>query len=422
MLLYTLLILFAIFCSLILCKFPRKNTITLYDNYIKDVFCRYVIMNKSMFNLHSTNIKCGSMNTQYKNELEYEKLYSFRNNKYYYLDDNNFISLVNSKKTYFNDTIFNMRGYIIWKKDYITIYCDNLDSTYIENILKFMNKKEEKVVYCKFFNYKHYGNYDPQYQISHKNNNLYFHTIQSRLVWNYLKKVQFEPEFFTNKGQIAKANILIKGLSGCGKSYFINRLEKFKRHILIPNINELFINVSNAELVWSGRRNILEINKYSFFFNTQFFPFEKKRNHCGFSICDHLLSKNLIIVFENIDTYIKKIEELDMLDCLSLLLSTYAEQSIIVATITPNKYDEIIANPIIKNILNKFMILDLEMDLQQFITLCKTFFNQESNLFEYAKNIPINKLTNKATKLCIKYESNYAFKQFEKFIYKKIDK
>jgi hypothetical protein len=142
-------------------------------------------------------------------------------------------------------------------------------------------------------------------------------------------------------------------------------------------------------------------------------------NACGNPSYSNFPPKNIIVVFEDINIYFDKIREPSLLECFVSLLSTCAEQSMIIATINSEKYNELVANPIIRDIFNNFMVLDLSMDVKQFTKVCREYFNRESNkLFQYTNGITVGTLINKAMNLNIKYGKGCGYKKFKKFIYK----
>jgi hypothetical protein len=139
----------------------------------------------------------------------------------------------------------------------IVIYVDEskLDLfTYFDKIKEFLvsyDKRNLVLKYVKYFSKKENTNEyhevifysGPNLSLEEKEEKFikpFFHNNNSKTIWETLKKVHYNPEFFSNMGQNARSNLLLYGPPGSGKSSFIYRVAKsLNRHIISVDISTI---------------------------------------------------------------------------------------------------------------------------------------------------------------------------------------
>lgn len=199
--------------------------------------------------------------------------------------DANITTTTLNKSFDFNDTNFNVIGACTWRKHKTPIKSNNSNSenkdlqvlpitewvyiypeitiytkessydifTYFEKIKEYITQYENRhlnLKYVKCFNNKdkvdtHSITFYSGLSLALEEKERMFikpflHNNNSQVIWEILKKVQYDPAFFAAFGQNARANLLLYGPPGSGKSSFIYRIANcLNRHIVSVDISTI---------------------------------------------------------------------------------------------------------------------------------------------------------------------------------------
>jgi len=134
------------------------------------------------------------------------------------------------------------------------------------------------------------GEHKPIEQLENEFIKPFFHEKRDYL-WNLLKRVDQEPEFFHRAGQPARASYLLYGPPGSGKSSFIYRIARaLKRHIVSVDLMDIH-----------EKKDL-----YSLFHNPKVAYRNDPWNYYS------IKPKKTIIVLEEIDNAIRKLKNIEM--------------------------------------------------------------------------------------------------------------
>jgi len=119
----------------------------------------------------------------------------------------------------------------------------------------------------------------------------YFHQKKD-IVWNLVKKVHFEPEFFYKFGQPASTNFIFYGPPGSGKSTFINRIAR--------TLQRSIVSIDMKSMIEKRQLRDLLLNPYGV--SGSYYSGSDRSS-------SHLNVNEVIYVFEEFDNYIKILVE-----------------------------------------------------------------------------------------------------------------
>lgn len=293
------------------------------------IFKRYITLNSDIF-ICKEDIKFGDLDVMHMNSIA---TYNGSSWGRQIASQNHITGRLDTPYT-FNDTNFNVIGSIEWKKyvkkmegkkeensksrdlgisEWIYIYpniiINEKQSKYnfmeyfskIENYLAEYNKKNICLNYVKVMcngkseEKNQHDNHHcvtfyqgPLQSLEHKEKifiDSFFH-VKKDTIWNTLKKIHFEPQFFHSFGQNPRMNILLHGPAGSGKSSFVYRIARcLDRHIVSLDINTI-----------TSKKDLYKIIQKPIINGTIYSP------------------KDVIIVLEEFDIAIKKLHKLEQKD------------------------------------------------------------------------------------------------------------
>jgi DNA polymerase III delta prime subunit len=223
------------------------------EKYVK-ILTKYIIKHPEYFYKYNGLI-IGGVN-YYKNMIPRE------------LDDN--ISFDNNSKIYFHDTKYDIKGHIVYKtlnhtfnngkNDVINKYSScimysvndkNKMYEYLQNINREIvsnNNDAKKYIIIKYDASKekfvnHINKLPVNNHLLEKREEEYIHTFfhpQINKVWKKIKTIQYNPDYYIERGQTPYLNILAHGPPGTGKSSFAYRVARtLDRHIININVNTI---------------------------------------------------------------------------------------------------------------------------------------------------------------------------------------
>lgn len=251
---------------------------------------------------------------------------------------------------------------------------------YIEHIEEFMNSNSKNIklkfvrLFCdgdsnnynthcvNFYNGKRHSTND----LKRKHIDTFFH-INKGMLYNYMYKINYEPEFFEKYGQNPRANIILHGPTGSGKSTFIERIAKvLNRHIVSPDLTS----IKKKDKMYSIIQN-------------------------PYTGSEYLNPSQVIIVFEEFDIAVKRLYEREKItDGLKDKLNNYVTSSPEFRNVDnmieeySEDYDDNIKETInqYKDAKNMFMLRDLLDILQGTVNIEKTIIFATSNKFDEIKD------------------------------------
>lgn len=445
-----------------------KMYISIIDPDKLRIFKDYIALNNRMF-INKRNIKFGDLDIMHMHSVaNYNGTSWGRNSLQHYVTGE--LGETND----FNDTNFDVYGKIVWKKfikkvdsneeskknqvvtDWVYIYpniiidekrskCDFMEYySKIEKYLREYNKNNISLDYLKVLGSKeekqnvenhHCVNFykGPLQTLEEKEKifiDSFFH-MKKDIIWNTLKKVHYEPDFFHSFGQNPRMNILLYGPPGSGKSSFVYRIARcLDRHIVSLDINTITSKKELYKLIqkpfinqycYTPREVIIVLEEFDIAVKKLHKAEKKAEKKKSFTRDDYYLPKSedsaiVMPIFSNDND---KIYLRDLLDILQGTIPI--DGSIIMAT--SNKYEEI--KDFCPELFRSGRMTPIYfgyLDEDNFKNVCKYYFGLDPKqslcdiMFSKEFTIKTSSIIEKALETKLSYSNSVAFAKFEDYL------